>query len=86
MLFFFTGTGNSLYAAKAIADKGEEIIDMSDLYSQKECSFKVPEGENVGFVFPVYFSRFLMLRQIFAVSSDSAVKATFMLLLPAEEA
>jgi NAD-dependent dihydropyrimidine dehydrogenase PreA subunit len=55
MLFFFTGTGNSLYAAKAIADKGEEIIDMSDLYSQKECSFKVPEGENVGFVFPVYF-------------------------------
>ena len=55
MLFYFTGTGNSLYAAKAIAKWGEDIIDMADSRNKGNFSFKVPRGENVGFVFPVYF-------------------------------
>ena len=30
MIFYFTGTGNSLFAAKALADEGEEIISIID--------------------------------------------------------
>ena len=30
MIFYFTGTGNSLFAAKALADGDEEVISMID--------------------------------------------------------
>lgn len=53
MIFYFTGTGNSLYAAKKLAAEGEEIINMAD---RRNCenSYEL-HGERVGFVFPVYF-------------------------------
>lgn len=55
MLFYFTGTGNSLYAAKALAKFGEDIIDMAEMRNKGKYSFRVHRGENMGFVFPVYF-------------------------------
>ena len=55
MLFYFTGTGNSLYAAKAISEKDEAVIDMADSRNKGNFTFTVPHGESVGFVFPVYF-------------------------------
>lgn len=30
MIFYFTGTGNSLFAAKVLADAGEEIISITE--------------------------------------------------------
>lgn len=57
MIFYFTGTGNSLYAAKKIADGiGDEIIDMNAAMKSGKMSYCVQAGEKVGFVFPIYYS------------------------------
>lgn len=53
MIFYFTGTGNSLYAAKKLAAEGETIVNMAENRGTEK-SFEL-HGENVGFVFPVYF-------------------------------
>lgn len=53
MIFYFTGTGNSLYAAKRIAAEGEQIINMAEERGKLH-SYEL-HGERVGFVFPVYY-------------------------------
>ena len=55
MIFYFSGTGNSLQAAQAMLAPGEKLIDMAECVWKKECSFQIAPGEPVGFVFPVYF-------------------------------
>lgn len=52
MLFYFTGTGNSLMAAKLIADTmGEsELLDLSQFNTREKI-----EAERIGIVCPVYF-------------------------------
>ena len=53
MIFYFSGTGNSLMAAKALAREGENIVDMAA--ARKAGAYVYPlEGERIGFVFPVY--------------------------------
>ncbi|MGB4590393.1 MAG: EFR1 family ferrodoxin [Clostridiaceae bacterium] len=56
MIFYFSGTGNSYYAAREIS-KGinEEIIDIAQAMKNKQFDFKLRTGEKAGFVFPVYF-------------------------------
>ena len=54
MIFYFTGTGNSLMAAKLIAPAGERFVDMADARKKGEFHYEIAEGERVGFVFPVY--------------------------------
>ncbi len=55
MIFYFSGTGNSLYAAKIIAEKqGSKIFDISQRLKDNQLIFVPEEGEIVGFVFPVY--------------------------------
>ena len=52
-IYFYTGTGNSLRAAKIIADKNQdcELIAITE-----KAEKKIPKGyERIGFVFPVYF-------------------------------
>ena len=55
MLFYFTGTGNSLLAAHRLASSDEKLINMADAVNSGKFSYIVPENENVVFVFPVYF-------------------------------
>ncbi|MCD7775741.1 MAG: EFR1 family ferrodoxin [Clostridiales bacterium] len=56
MIFYFTGTGNSLDAAGRIAEKtGDKIISMSDCLKNGKMSFDIGKNENAGFVFPVYY-------------------------------
>ena len=55
MLFYFTGTGNSLYAAKKIAAPDEKLINIADALRNEQFSYSAKDNENVGFVFPVYF-------------------------------
>ena len=55
MIFYFTGTGNSLFAAKALADEGEEIISIIDALHAKAFQYTLADNEKLGFVFPVYF-------------------------------
>lgn len=54
MIFYFTGTGNSLMAAKAVARSGEELINIAEARKQGNCKYELTENERVGFVFPVY--------------------------------
>lgn len=57
MIFYFSGTGNSLYAAKAIAKlQGEKLVSIAD-EMKKDSSQRVylpDEKELIGFVYPIY--------------------------------
>ncbi len=57
MIFYFSGTGNSLQAARSIADyNGDILISISERMNSGEqlFSYKLADGEAIGFVFPVY--------------------------------
>lgn len=55
MILYFTGTGNSLAAAKALLAKGETLVNMAEANREGRFTYQVAEGEAIGFVFPVYF-------------------------------
>ena len=56
MIFYFSGTGNSLYVAQKLHEAdGEELIDMAGALKEKRFKYEVAEGEKIGIVFPVYF-------------------------------
>ena len=55
MIFYFTGTGNSLYAAQQLAREGERVVSMIDAVRAREFHCTLAPGEALGFVFPVYF-------------------------------
>ena len=55
MIFYFTGTGNSLYAAQKLADEGEELVSIVEALRGKSFHFVLKENEKLGFVFPIYF-------------------------------
>lgn len=57
MIFYFSGTGNSLYAAKTIAENNNEtLVSIAGAFYSREGSleFTLKENEIIGFVFPVY--------------------------------
>ena len=55
MIFYFTGTGNSLMAAKALLEPEETLVSIAAARKENRCQFDIPDGERVGIVFPVYF-------------------------------
>ncbi|MBR4504785.1 MAG: EFR1 family ferrodoxin [Candidatus Methanomethylophilaceae archaeon] len=62
MIFCFSATGNSLCLAKRISEAdGSAIIHMDRCLREGDLSFRVPSGENLGFVFPTYFSGIPMI-------------------------
>lgn len=57
MIFWFSGTGNSLYAAQKIAAaQGEQLISVAAEFDKPDNPFtyRFQEGELLGFVWPVY--------------------------------
>lgn len=44
-----------MYAAKRLLAEGEELINIADAIKKNEFIYDVKQGENIGFVFPVYF-------------------------------
>ena len=57
MIFYFTGTGNSLFFAKKLAEKlGENLLSIPEemKHGLPEDGYPVMENETLGFVFPVY--------------------------------
>jgi len=55
MIFFFSGTGNSEYAARKIAEKtGDAVVSIGKCVKDGKKDFYISEEEFVGFVFPVY--------------------------------
>ncbi|MDP4087852.1 MAG: EFR1 family ferrodoxin [Bacillota bacterium] len=57
MIFYFSGTGNSLYTAKAIAQHTkEDLISIAALMNDGKASFEytLKDDEIIGFVYPIY--------------------------------
>lgn len=55
MIFYFSGTGNSLYSAKRIAEhNNEKLISIASEFMTGKNEFTLSEDELIGFVFPVY--------------------------------
>ncbi len=57
MIFYFSGTGNSLYVAKCIAQHNkEELVSISGIINNgdKVYEYKLKDNEIIGFVSPVY--------------------------------
>lgn len=55
MIFYYSGTGNSEYAAKELLAEGEQLISMAKACRKGELEYLPAAEEPVGFVFPVYF-------------------------------
>ncbi|MCK9592465.1 MAG: EFR1 family ferrodoxin [Methanoregula sp.] len=78
IIYYFTGTGNSLTVAKKIAaSHGDcELVSIASL--QKTNGNIVPEAERVGIVCPVYFSGLPLMVASFAGCLDlTSVKYVF---------
>jgi len=56
MIFYFTGTGNSLYAAQFLSNELDEplVSIAAELNSKRPLNYTLSADEKVGFVFPVY--------------------------------
>lgn len=55
MVFYFSGTGNSLYIARSIGIQlCEKVISISEEVLRDNYRFVVEEEENIGFVYPVH--------------------------------
>ena len=56
MIFYFSATGNSKYAAGRIAASTEDrLISLKDAVRGRSYRYDVSREERIGFVFPVYF-------------------------------
>jgi len=67
MVFYYSGTGNSKYAAeRLLAVTGGELVSIADCVKSGTFDFTPAEGEIVGFVFPVYCYTVPMTVQEFA--------------------
>ncbi len=56
MIFYFSGTGNSLYVAQKLSGEiNERLVSIADEMNNKHVfEYTLAEGEKVGFVYPVY--------------------------------
>lgn len=57
MIFYFSGTGNSLHAAKEVAEaQGERLVSIAEELAKAGNSFEyaIAENELLGFVYPIY--------------------------------
>ncbi len=56
MIFYFTGTGNSLHVASRLAQMtNDTIIDIALAMKKNQFDYDLGPKEKVGFVFPTYF-------------------------------
>lgn len=55
MIFYFTGTGNTRWVAKEIAEAiGEELLSIPQLIKEQRYQFELQEKERIGFCFPTH--------------------------------
>ena len=54
MIFYFSGTGNSKWAAKTLAlETGDTLVSIPEVI-KSNCSFTLTKDEHVGFIFPIH--------------------------------
>ena len=54
MIFYFSGTGNSKWAAKALALETDDTLVSIPEVIKSDCSFTLKKDEHVGFIFPIH--------------------------------
>lgn len=55
MIFYFSGTGNTRWAAQQLAEAtGEQLFSIPELLQQGTFNFSIPNGERLGFCFPTH--------------------------------
>ena len=55
MIFYFSGTGNTRWAAERLAQEtGEKLLFIPDEMKKGKCEYALQEGERLGFCFPVH--------------------------------
>lgn len=55
MIFYFSGTGNSLHAAMKVQQENEALISIADCVKEKNFHFTLKPEETLGIVCPTYF-------------------------------
>lgn len=56
MIFYFSATGNSKYAAQRLSERFPgKTVSIADAMKKKEFVYEAGKGEKIIFVFPVYF-------------------------------
>ena len=54
MIFYFSGTGNSKWAAKTLAlETGDTLVSIPEVINS-DCSFTLEKDKHVGFIFPIH--------------------------------
>lgn len=51
IIFYFTGTGNSLYIARQLAGENTELLSIPQMMKQGKYDF---EADEIGLVYPIY--------------------------------
>lgn len=51
IIFYFTGTGNSLYIARQLAEENTELLSIPQMVKQGKYEF---EADEIGIVYPIY--------------------------------
>ena len=70
MIFYFSGTGNSLYVARLLADELNDcIISIPDCINNGTFEFELKDSEKIGIVTPVYFYGLPSIVETFWISS-----------------
>ena len=55
MIFYFSGTGNTRWAARQLAEAtGEPLISITEALHNGKTTYRLAEGERIGFCFPVH--------------------------------
>ena len=55
MIFYFSGTGNTKWAAEQLAlATGDELRYIPDEIRKEKCEYTLQEGERLGFCFPTH--------------------------------
>ena len=55
MIFYFSGTGNTRWAARQLAKAtGETLISITEALHNGKTTYRLAEGERIGFCFPVH--------------------------------
>lgn len=54
MIFYFSGTGNTRWAAQRLADRLDEQLIYIPEMTERDCRFILEKGERLGFVLPVH--------------------------------
>lgn len=65
MIFYFSGTGNSQWAAKTLALQTQDELYSIAKIIKTDCTFRLKKGEQVGFVFPVHGWRVPRIVRVF---------------------